>query len=206
MAATIDLGWFGEGFTHGNAGDETGHGNGVTADVENAAAAEFVAEQALVGIELAMKAKRRLDDADFADGFCPEEFDEFTCLRVTPVHERFEEEHVAAAGGVDDGEGLGVIKGEGFFAEDVFAGFGGLDAPLGVHGVRRGDVDGLHGRVGEQRLVGAMASRHAELGAESVGADLGAAADGGEFPGIGLGKIFREQARDSAVAEDTPGK
>ena len=72
--------------------------------------------------------------------------------------------------------------------------------------MRRGDVDGLDGRVGEQRLVAAVAVRHVELGAESVGAGLRAAADGGEFAGFGLREVFREHARDAAGAEDAPGK
>ena len=60
--------------------------------------------------------------------------------------------------GLDDRHGLGVVHGERLLAEDVLAGFGGFDGPLGVHRMRRGDVDRLHVRVGEQRFVAAVAA------------------------------------------------
>ena len=52
---------------------------------------------------------------------------------------------------------------ERLLAQDVLAGAGGGDRPLGVEVVRQRDVDGVDVRVGEERLVRAVGPRDAEL-------------------------------------------
>ena len=89
-----------------------------------------------------------MNDPHLADDFLAEEFDEFRGLRMTAVHERFHEKDVVPSRCLDDRQRFGVIECQRFFAEDVLAGFGGLEAPLGVRGVRCCDVDRLNLGIG----------------------------------------------------------
>ena len=54
---------------------------------------------------------------------------------------------------------LGHGEGERLLAQDVLAGPGGPDRPLGVEVVRQRDVDGVDLGVGEECLVGAVRTR-----------------------------------------------
>ncbi len=109
-------------------------------------------------------------------------------------------------GGLDDGHRFGVVQRERFLAEDVLAGFGGLDRPFRVHRMRRRDVDRLDLRVGEQFLVAAVAARDAELRAERLGGFLRAAADGDQPPRFGLRHRLGEGARDGAGSQNAPSQ
>ena len=65
---------------------------------------------------------------------------------------------------VDHPFGVGGRQRQRLLAQDVLAGAGGGDRPLGVEVVRQRDVDGVHVRVGEQRLVRRRGRRDAQLG------------------------------------------
>ena len=97
---------------------------------------------------------------------------------MAAVHEGFEQEHVVVARGLDERHRLTHVGGQRLLAENVLAGLGRLDAPLGMEMVGQGVVDHVHVRVGEQRRVAPVAPRHVELGAERLGRLLPAAADG----------------------------
>jgi hypothetical protein len=66
----------------------------------------------------------------------------------------------------------------------MFTGLGGLDGPFGVLGMRRGDVDRLDARIGQKRLIRAVAAGNAELVAEGVGLGLGPRPDGYKFTSL----------------------
>ena len=99
-AKPVTLRGIGEGLALRRAGDEARDRRGVAADVEDAAAAELVFEEAAFGMEPAVKTERRLDDADLADGAAADQLDELRGLRMAAVHERFHEEDAVLARGL----------------------------------------------------------------------------------------------------------
>lgn len=125
---------------------------------------------------------------------------------MATVHERFHEENVVLACGLDDGHGPGEIEGQRLLAEDVFPGLGGLDGPLGVQGVGGGDIDRLDVGVGQEVLVGAVGPHFAELAGEGLGFFLGSAADGHESAGLRAGQPLGECLGDVAGRQDTPSE
>ena len=56
---------------------------------------------------------------------------------------------------------LGQAQRQRLFAQDVLAVRCHLDGPFGVQAVGQGDVDGVNGRVGQQRLVAAVVAGNA---------------------------------------------
>ena len=80
--------------------------------------------------------------------------------RVEAVHERLHQQHArVAAGGDASRSASAAVMRQRLLAQDVLAGPGGGDRPLGVEVVRQRDVDGVDVRVGEQRLVRAVGAR-----------------------------------------------
>ena len=75
----------------------------------------------------------------------------------------------ASRAGVDHPLGLGGRQGQRLLAQDVLAGTRRGDRPLGVQVVRQRDVDDVHVRVGEERLVRPVGGRDAELGRDLAG-------------------------------------
>ncbi|MNL69309.1 hypothetical protein D3C87_1941560 [compost metagenome] len=73
-----------------------------------------------------------------------------------------------------------------------------------MHGVRGGDVDDVHFRVVGQRLVGGVAAGHAEFGAESVGAFLGARCYRYQCGAGRIAQAFRHCLGDFARAQNAP--
>ncbi len=144
----------------------------VTPDIENPAAGEVIVEQPAVGMETGLETERGLDHTDLADRAGPDQFDEPGGLGMTTVHERFHQEHVMADRGLDNRLGLGVVDRERFLAEHVFAGGGGTNRPGGVRRMRRGNVDRLHGVIGQERLVTVVTPGQPERLPERVGAGL----------------------------------
>jgi hypothetical protein len=98
-------------------------------------------------------------------------------------------------GGGDHLQGVGVVEGEGFFAEDVFAGAEALDGLRGVEGVGRDDGDGVELVPGEQGVHGGEGVRDTvrrgeggdAFGTDIDGGDEGAAGDGGVTFGVAFG-------------------
>jgi hypothetical protein len=127
------------------------HRDGIAADVEDAAAAERLLKEPPLGVEACVEAEGRPHSPYLADGAALDEFHQPPDLRVAAVHERLHQKDVGLPGGVDDSGGLRVVDRQGLLAQDVLAGPGGLDRPLGVQGVRRGDVNGLDEWVGAPR-------------------------------------------------------
>ncbi len=80
----------------------------------------------------------------------------------------------------------------------MFAGFGGLDRPLGVNGMRRGDVDRVNFAIRQQIGVAGVSLRGAVFRAEFLGGFAGAAGDGEKPARFGLGQPLSEDARDPA--------
>ena len=73
-----------------------------------------------------------------------------------------------------------------------------------MQGVRRGDVDDVHASIIGQRLVGAMATRDAEFGAECLRAGGAARSDRDQLRTWRVAQAFGHRAGDLASAEDTP--
>ena len=92
----------------------------------------------------------------------------FPMTGVKRVHMASIKNSFLCAGGLDDFFGLGGIDGEGFFAQDGLAAVEAEQGVFPVQRVGRGDVDGVHIRVGGQRLIRAVAARCPELRAEGV--------------------------------------
>ena len=90
--------------------------------------------------------------------------------RVLAVHERLHQQDARLPAGVDHPLRLGRGHRERLLAQDVLAGPGRRDRPLGVEVVRQRDVDGVDVRVGQQRLVRAVRARDPELAGDPAGA------------------------------------
>ncbi len=78
---------------------------------------------------------------------------------VDAVHEGLAHEGLCLARRVEHGIGFERGQPYGLFAQHVLARFGGLDGPLGVLGMRGGDIDGIDIRVGEQGVVAIQHAR-----------------------------------------------
>ena len=81
----------------------------------------------------------------------------------------------ACARRVDHALGLGRGQGQRLLAQDVLAGLGGRDRPLRVEVVGQRDVDRVDLGIGEQRLVGGVGARDAQLGCATLRAGPGVA-------------------------------
>ena len=199
-----DLDRIEERLAGGSAGDQPRHRDRIAADIEDAATGEVVGEQPVFGLETAhLETEARLDHADFADGPGLDEFDEPGRLRMQAVHEGFAQEGAGLAGGVHHGVGLKGGEAHRLFDENVLAGLGGLDGPLRVARMGRGDIDGLDLRIGDQGLVA-----FDDTGAGEVFGKAGliriARADGDE-PGVrGLAGAALEGAGDAARPDNAP--
>ena len=139
--------------------DEPRHGDAIAADIQNAAAAEFGAEETAQWIKWAAKAKGGPDEFDLAHDLFADQLGQPHRLRVAAVHKPFHQKHAVTAGGVDDRLRFVVVHGERLLAKNVFAGFGCPDRPFGMHRVRRGNVNGLHSGIGQHRLVATVTGR-----------------------------------------------
>ena len=164
----------GERLAHSRTSQQAGHRHGITADVEDAATAEFGVEQARSGVGTGAKTEGCLDHPQFPDSPFADQFHQLLRLRMAAVHERLHQKHVVPPRRLDDGHRFAVVDGDRFLAEDVLARLRATDRPLGVSWVRVGNINGLDRRISQQRLVGSMAGggRQAELLAEADGAFL----------------------------------
>ena len=184
--------------------DQPRHGDRIAADVHDAAAAEGVAEEAARRVEVGVKAEAGLDVANLADGPFPHQLHKAKRLRMASVHERFHEECLALLGLIDDGHHLGVVEPCRLLAEHGLARAKRAYRPLGVVGVRGGDVDGVDFGVVHQLGVGPVGARHVEGPREGLGGLSPAAADGlkparrRQLYGPG------ERVSDAARRENTP--
>ena len=155
-------------------------------------------------------AERCLDAFDLTK---PAREDQLADLAVGGSEARLHALHEKDALAPRDGRktsGLVLIEGEGLLAEDGLAGQQGTFDPLGVQAMRKGNVDGIDGRVLEHGLVGAplavdipkgVVGRDPELGREGGGLLLRATADGDK----GAAPLMREACR-KAVGDATRGE
>ncbi len=113
------------------------------------------------------------------------------------------EDPVGGGGGFDDPGGVAAVHAEGFFADDVFAGFKGGDGLLDVLVVRRGDVDDVDFRAGDEGFVVVVAEDvgDAPLGGGGGGAG-GGTAYGGDLDAEAF-EGFDVDWADEACADDT---
>jgi len=113
------------------------------------------------------------------------------------------EDAVGGGGGFDDFGGVAAVHAEGFFADDVFTGFEGGDGLLDVLIVRRGDVDDIDFRAGDEGFVVVVAEDvgDAPLGGGGGGAG-GGTADGGDLDAEAI-EGFDVDWADEAGADDT---
>src|SRR5207248_4777310 len=83
----VDLLRLGEGLARRHAGDQPGHGGAVAADVEDAAPAERVAQDAALraGRRRDLEAEARLDHPHVADGPFADQLDQLRRLRMAAV-------------------------------------------------------------------------------------------------------------------------
>ena len=204
MTDGVHFFWFGKVAAEGRAGDQARHRYRVTAHVQNAAAAQRLREQAAFRVEAGIESKAALHGPHLAHGAVADQVDQLLRLRVAAVHERLHEEDVVPHCRVDHSHGLGLVDGQWFLAEDVFAGGGRLEYPLGVEWVRRGYVHRFHLSICEQLLVRGVALVDLELGAKAVGRVLCPAAHGYQFAALRSGQAPGKGAGDIAQAEDTP--
>ena len=142
---------------------EAGGLDHVAADVHERAAADVgaVADVGGVDVEVAEAAGH---GAKFADALAGEELAEAEPLRVRADHEGLADLDAGAVADGEQGAGFGGGHGEGLLAEDVLAGFGGLDRPLNVQVVGERVVDGVDVGVGEERFVGGVGGGDVEGG------------------------------------------
>jgi hypothetical protein len=199
-----DPGGIREGQALRGAGDEPRDGGGVTADVEDATATELVFEEPAPGIVPGMETEGGVNHADLADDAGADELDQPRGLRVAAVHEGFHEEDAVLARGLGHDHGFGVVQRERLFAKDVLAGPRRLDAPLGMRGVRRADVDGVDLGVGEERLIAAIRALESEFLRKFIRGFPSAAADGDQRSRAGFGQPFGESVGDTARSDDAP--
>ena len=97
---------------------------------------------------------------------------------------------------------LGQAQRQRLLAQDVLAMRRRLDSPLGMQAVGQGDVDGVNGRVGQQRLIAAVVARNA-VGCGIGGSGVGVAAGHGIDPRAFAGPhVARELFGDVGAAED----
>src|SRR6185437_16008183 len=85
----------------------------------------------------------------------------------------------------------------------VLAGFGGLDRPLAVEGVRGGDIDRIDFRVGEERVITLEDARAAEIGGKAGTVGI-AAGDGDELAGLRVRDAAVKRLGDAARPDDAP--
>ena len=188
------------------ARDQARERDGIAAHVQNATAAERVVHQAALGVRAGLEAEGRLDGADAPDRPLAHQLRHPPRGRMAAVHERLHQEHVVLARRVHDGHRLGVVDGQRLLAQDVLAGLGRLDGPLGVHRVGGGDVDGLHLRVRQQGLVSGVAAGDGELVGERVGRLLPAAAHGVQHAAFRVEHSLCEVVGDGARSDDAPAQ
>ena len=176
----------------------------VAADVVEGATAGLgdVADVGGVGIEVAEEGSDRTERADAA---FVEEGAEAEPLRVGADHEGFADEDAGAVANGEEGLGLGEGHAEGFFAEDVLAGFGGADGPGDVELVGERVVDGVDVGVGEEFFVGAVGGGDVELRGDGAGfgeVARGDGGDGGVLAALHGGDDFSDA--DAGGGEDAP--
>ena len=99
------------------------------------------------------EAEARLDHADFADDARLDEFHQFERLRVQPVHEGFAEKSAGLARCVDHRVGFECGKRKRLLAKHVLPSFRRLDRPFGMAWMRRRNVDRVHVRIAQQRVI-----------------------------------------------------
>ncbi len=123
---------------------------------------------------------------------------------MAAVHEGFHRKHVVTVCGLEDRHGLGMVQGERLFAQDMFARLRGLDRPLGVHRMRRGDIDRLDVFVRQQGLVAAVPAGQVEFVAELVSCFLVPAADGNNPARFGVGNAACKGPGNPSRADNSP--
>ncbi len=113
------------------------------------------------------------------------------------------EDPFGGGGCFDDLCGVAAVHAEGFFADDVFTGFEGGDGLFDVLIVRRGNVDDIDFRAGDEGFVVVVAEDvgDAPLGGSGGGAG-GGTADGGDLDAETF-EGFDVDWADEACADDT---
>lgn len=178
----------------------------VASNVEECAAAavDLIADVGGVVVEVAEEAG---DGAELADAAFAQELPEAQPLGVGADHEGFADFDSGDCTDGEEGSGFGDSEAEGFFAEDVLAGFSGFDGPGDVKLVGQGIVDGVDFGVGEEFFVAAVGFWDVEFGGGLLRAGEVARSDGGdgrEFAELHGGNDLFEA--DVGGAEDAPAE
>jgi hypothetical protein len=127
-------------------------------------------------------------------------------LGVVAVHQALDAAAAGRLGGVEAAGGVGGAGGERLLAEDVLARLQGLDRPLGVHGHRERDVDGVDLAGGQQLLVGAEAVAEAQLAGERPRPAGVAAGHGHELGMVGGAGRLDHQPADAGRRQRAPAE
>ena len=101
-------------------------------------------------------------------------------MRLRADHEGFADEDASAVADGEERLGFGAAHGDGLFAEDVLASFGGVDGPGNVELVGKGIVNSVDVGVGEEFFVGAVGGGNVELRGYGAGAGKVTGGDGGD--------------------------
>ena len=168
LAGAFDFDGFVNIFANSHTSDEARKRDGIAAHVQNATAAQLVVQHAAALFVIGVEAKRGLDQAHLTDCAAFDDVYHFGDLWMTAIHEGFHQEDFIDLGSFDDGHDLGGVHAHRLLTHNVLARLSGLNGPLGVPRVGRGDVNRLHIGVGQQRLVAGVAGGDAELVGELI--------------------------------------
>ena len=146
--------------------DVTGGGDGVAADVHQAAAADvgLVAHVAGIGEEIG---EERLDRTHLADPPTPRQLPRPLPLRMVAHHKRLGNQLAAALTRSHELPALLGVQRHRLLAQHVLAGFERAHAPGNMQVVGQRDVDRLDVRVGQQRLVATVGLGNAQLAGDT---------------------------------------
>jgi hypothetical protein len=124
----------------------------VAADVQESAstALDSIVDAGWVHLEVAEEAD---DGAKFSDAALVEQFAEAEPLGIAANHEGLADLHASTRADGEESFGLRDGEADGLFAENMLAGFGGLNGPGDVEMIGKRIVDSVDIRIGEKFLI-----------------------------------------------------
>ena len=187
-------------------GDETSHRHRVAPDVHDAPSRQFVGMEPTLGVERRCEPEAHVHLSHLADRPVPDQFHGLRRLGMRSVHECFHEKASVERGGLHHRHDFGMVDAHRLFAEHALAGLERLDGPLGMHGMRRRDVDHVDGVILEQRIVAAVGccARQSVFLGEGVRGGLSTAADGDQLRRIGRHHRIGQFVGDASRGKDSP--
>nr|WP_269841384.1 hypothetical protein [Paucibacter sp. M5-1]MCZ7884462.1 hypothetical protein [Paucibacter sp. M5-1] len=192
----------------GHTGQQARHRHRIAAHIEDAAAGQARLPAARAGTRRRGVAEGGLDMAQLADHAALQQVQQLGGLRQAAVHEGFHQHAARALGRLERDHGLGLVQPQRLLAQHMLAGAQRPHRPVQMLGVRQADIDGVHGRVGQQGLIARMgddrrARRRMDIG-KGAGPGLVAAGHRHQAAAVGLLQALGKSARDVPGADDSP--